>query len=444
MSPPTPDTLPAPSPPPLPVGEGYRRARLAKLRAVAVTSFRRRPWALLPVISINITLLALSGYPLTNVIVVAIASAFGVGVQFWASVALRTDERVEEITFAASMVITAVQAVVIGCTGGLASPFIPILVVLAANNVVAFGRSRKSVATVIVIAVIVIVIAMLPDELSSFEVPYPFNVAIAALILLTSIFVSGANIMQLTDVSDHAGITMERLSQDLVAQARARASSLERLSSDLAHELKNPLASVKSLTDLVARATSDERSRRHLSVIASEITRLEEIIRDYLTFSKPLEVIEPAPVELGGLLEDVVGVLEARAAGSQVALVRDPGAATVIADRRRIKEALINLVSNAIEATPPGGEVRVRAEPLANGAALRIRDSGKGLTPEELARIGTPFFTTRQGGTGLGVVLSRTVARQHGGDLSYVSEPGRGTEATLTLPDHPPEQSANA
>lgn len=107
---------------------------------------------------------------------------------------------------------------------------------------------------------------------------------------------------------------------------------------------------------------------------------------------------------------------------------------TVEADPRRLTEALLNLVANAIEATPPGGEVVVEVRPAGDQAEIVVRDTGRGMPADTLKRIGTPFFTTRDDGTGLGVVLARSVIAQHGGSLRYESEPGRGTRVKVTLP----------
>jgi signal transduction histidine kinase len=110
------------------------------------------------------------------------------------------------------------------------------------------------------------------------------------------------------------------------------------------------------------------------------------------------------------------------------------GPTPVQGDPRRLKEALINLVANAIEATPNGGSVRVRVRGVGGDVALEVKDSGRGIAPEDLERLGTSFFTTRPNGTGLGVVLAQGVITQHGGSLAYASTVGHGTTATIMLP----------
>ena len=144
----------------------------------------------------------------------------------------------------------------------------------------------------------------------------------------------------------------------------------------------------------------------------------------------------PVPVDLGPLVSDALLVLSARAEEARVRLCAR-GDATIGADPRRLKEALLNLVANAIEATAPGGEVVVEVGHAGDEAVIVIRDSGRGMPPETLRRLGTPFFTTREEGSGLGVMLARSVVAQHGGTLRYESEPGNGTRVRVALPRGP-------
>jgi two-component system sensor histidine kinase HydH len=163
---------------------------------------------------------------------------------------------------------------------------------------------------------------------------------------------------------------------------------------------------------------------------------LEGILTEYLSFSRPLVELRSEPVALGPLVRDVAAVLEARAETGGITLSAR-GEAAVVGDPRRLKEALLNLVSNAIEATPRAGSVGIVVEAQGAGAEVRIEDTGRGLAAAELERVGTPFYTTRAEGTGLGVVLARTVIVQHGGEMNYQSIVGRGTTVRVTLPARP-------
>ncbi|MCA9517756.1 MAG: ATP-binding protein, partial [Myxococcales bacterium] len=155
-------------------------------------------------------------------------------------------------------------------------------------------------------------------------------------------------------------------------------------------------------------------------------------------------------------LDDVREVLSARAETSGVALVATFEPLPLHGDARRLKEALINLTGNAIEATPPGGAVTLSCRRPTSalactgpgdgtaGAVITVTDTGRGMDADALERVGTPFFTTRDGGTGLGVHLARGVVAQHGGTLSFDSAPGAGTTVTIVLPPMPPSVLALA
>ncbi|HYG69163.1 MAG TPA: HAMP domain-containing sensor histidine kinase, partial [Anaeromyxobacteraceae bacterium] len=199
---------------------------------------------------------------------------------------------------------------------------------------------------------------------------------------------------------------------------------------------------IKALVQLSARAERDPDIRERLEVVQSEVERMESILQGYLSFSRPLDALHPEGVELGPLADEVTAVLEARADDARVKL-RRAGDARIVADPRRLKEALLNLLANAIEATPPGGTVAVEISQRDGRADIAVRDTGRGMSPEVIARLGTPFFTTREKGTGLGVLLARSVFEQHGGTLEYASTPGRGTVATGTLPLHPDPAKAS-
>ncbi len=213
----------------------------------------------------------------------------------------------------------------------------------------------------------------------------------------------------------------------------AGASPLGLSGADVAHELKNPLTAVKALVQLGLRNPAEAASHARLALVEREVARMEALVRSYLASARALEAVRSTRVALGPLVADTLRVVSARGAQARVRLVAR-GDATVEADPRRVGEALLNLVVNAIEATPPGGEVTVEVRQLDHGAELAVRDTGRGMAPDVLRCLGTPFFTTREDGTGLGVVLAHLVIARHGGSLRYESEPGKGTTVRATLP----------
>ncbi len=216
-------------------------------------------------------------------------------------------------------------------------------------------------------------------------------------------------------------------------EAPPPAEGLDELGVEVAHELKNPLAGVKALVQLGLRNPAEAAAHARLVVIEHEVARMQEILRRYLSSARRREEARLPRVALGAIVADALLALSAVAGEARVRLSAR-GDASVDGDPRRLKEALLNLVANAIEATPPGGEVVVEVRRTGDAAEIAVRDTGRGMSSQTLARLGTPFFTTREDGTGLGVVLARSVIADHGGSLRYESEPGRGTTVRALLP----------
>jgi signal transduction histidine kinase len=201
----------------------------------------------------------------------------------------------------------------------------------------------------------------------------------------------------------------------------------------VAHELKNPLSALKALVQLGLRNPAEVASHARLALLEREVVRMQEILQAWLSPPPSEGELAPARVRLGPLVAEALLALSARADAARVRLSsRGDGFADCVP--RRLGEALRNLVANGIEATPPGGEVAVEVRAGADRIEILVRDTGRGMRPETLQRLGTPFFTTRQEGTGLGVALARRAIELHGGSLRYESEPGKGTTARATLP----------
>lgn len=361
----------------------------------------------------------------------------------------RQHERCIEASFI-GMNVTA-QVFVVGCaalTGGLHSPFVPSLPLPSIVSLLFFGPIAASRWIALCNALLVVAMVALPDAYVGPKLP-DFHYMTAILLGLGwSLFMLHLLAGKLANAAARAGDSYACLREERVAEAEAQLRRLQSVGAKVAHELKNPLASIKGLCQLVARAPESDRTQERLAVVCSEISRMETILNEYLSFSRPLEDLKAESLDLTALARDVLDVLAGRADQAGVALSLDGVATPVQGDPRRLKEALINLVANAIEATPSGGSVRVKVRGGIGGVTLEVKDSGRGIAPEDLERLGTSFFTTRPNGTGLGVVLAQGVITQHGGTLAYASTVGHGTTATITLPGKPvaaaPEPAARA
>ena len=414
----------------------FQAVRAVHRRATFSAWVQLRPLRTAPGVVVVPTLLFAAGFPLERVaaVLAVLASLF-----VYQLVEARRSRRTgveERSLFVSHLIIVTGHAVVLALTGGLHSPLWPALLSTTLGTLFAFGRSRETDVAGAYAAVLVAGLAFLPVELAGPVLPRPFFAALLVWSMLFSLFIMRLSAIQFNDGYTRIGEALDRAREDVLSAGTERARSLTCIGSKVAHELKNPLSAVKGLVQLLSRSAADERSRERLEVIAGEVSRMEVILRDYLSFSRPLDDLRPEPVEIGAVADDVLAVLEARAEAAGVSLVRTGGPVVATGDARRLKEALLNLVANALEATPPQGSVEVGVSGEGGDALILVRDTGKGIAPEDLARLGTPFFTKREGGTGLGVVLARAAIRQHGGDLRFESEVGRGTVATVRLPLH--------
>lgn len=338
------------------------------------------------------------------------------------------------LVFAALAIVTAVAV-----TGGLSSPM---MVLLPAQIVMAwtvYGPTRHAIAVVVTIIAALPVLMFLPRSWTGSHLDRPAFEGLVAWFSFIAVMVMSKQIFLLFGGLRTTSASLERVRGGVLDDAARRRRGLETVGAKLAHELKNPLAAIKSLLQLErSRGHGDDTSARRFGVLMDEVSRMEELIRDYLSYSRPLDELEPAEVELTAVLDEIVTVLEGRAETAGVRLTRRGRGGRVHVDPRRLKEALLNLTANAIEATPRGGAVELRHDVVEQVARLVISDTGPGMTAEVVARIGTPFFTTRADGTGLGVVLARNVIVQHGGTLDFSPRPGGGTNATIVLPPHRP------
>ncbi len=332
-------------------------------------------------------------------------------------------------------------------TGGVHSPFVPGTVLPAIVSLLFFGPQAVSRWMALGNALLIVAMVALPSDITGPALPGA-EYAVAILIgLCWHLLMLHMMVGKLSKIASRTGESMVSLREERFSDACARLHRLQSVGAKVAHELKNPLASIKGLCQLVSRAPEGERTQERLAVVASEITRMETILSEYLSFSRPLEDLSPEAIDLAALAREVVDVMSGRAEQAGVQLVVDGEAMPGHGDPRRLKEALINLVANAIEATPNGGTVTLTLRRGISAVTVEVADTGRGIATDDLERLGTPFFTTRSTGTGLGVTLALGVIAQHGGELKYTSTVGRGTSATITLPlksETSPEPSTRA
>lgn len=236
----------------------------------------------------------------------------------------------------------------------------------------------------------------------------------------------------------------ERLELQRTQLQEERLAVVGKLAAGLAHEINNPLGAIALYAQHAIRGVDPSSPlAEHLQVVLRNTHQCTRIVRDLLGYarSRPARRIPLDARRLVREIEDVARTLEPQAERSGVRMVVDEARpeGTVVADPDQLRQVLLNLALNAIEAMPAGGEVRVRVGRTPEGMAIEVSDDGPGMAPAELERIFSAFYTTKAEGTGLGLAVARDIVQAHRGDLSVRSEPGRGTTFQVCLPDMAPD-----
>lgn len=215
-----------------------------------------------------------------------------------------------------------------------------------------------------------------------------------------------------------------------------RMAAVGQLAAGLAHEINNPLSVVSGFADFVLEKTSrDDPRRQALEDIGRETTRCQRLVSQLLDFAKPKEPVRE-PADLNQLAADTAALLRAQAKAQNIVveLRLEETLPPVTLDRDQIKQTLLNLCLNACQAMVQGGVLTVATARRGERVEVTVSDTGIGIQPEDLGRVFTPFFTTKDHGTGLGLATSYALVERHGGTLRAQSRPGEGSLFILSLP----------
>lgn len=237
---------------------------------------------------------------------------------------------------------------------------------------------------------------------------------------------------EIGSVITFSDITEQKQTEDLIRTSE-RLSVAGQLAAGIAHEIRNPLTAIKGFLKLLE--TDLEDKRYYVDIMLSEMQRMELILSELLVLAKPQEAA-PEVGDLEELLEHVTTLLSTQGNLHNILIRVDygEGIPPVACDKNQLKQVFINFIKNAMEAMPKGGEIRIVVRRWQQKVILRFIDQGCGIPEDQLKKIGQPFFTTKEKGTGLGFMISKKIIEEHGGSLSIASKLNEGTTIEVSLP----------
>lgn len=232
-------------------------------------------------------------------------------------------------------------------------------------------------------------------------------------------------------------VTKYNKAQELLRKAE-KLNVVGELAAGIAHEIRNPLTSLKGFVQLLRPSLTEKKA--YTDVMISELERIEQIVTELLLLAKP-QTVQFEKKNLPQLLEHVRTLLNTKAIMSNIEILLDYQCETkqIYCEENQLKQVLINLLKNAIEAMPSGGEIMMEAENIdEDSVCIRVVDQGCGIPEHSLPKLGEPFYTTKQQGTGLGLMISGKIIREHGGTMEFLSRENEGTTVEIKLPISPP------
>ncbi|HHZ5403791.1 sporulation sensor histidine kinase KinB [Bacillus cereus] len=217
-------------------------------------------------------------------------------------------------------------------------------------------------------------------------------------------------------------------------QKSEKLNIVSELAASVAHEVRNPLTVVRGFIQLL-ESTEDVKNKDYMRLVLAELDRAEQIISDYLNLARP-QIEKKEHICLSAQLIEMTTLMSSFAAMQGVYLqVEISESLYTIGDKTKLKQAIMNVVKNGIEAIQGNkGYLKVTAMQKDEMIVIRVKDSGVGMTKEQLARLGQPYYSLKEKGTGLGLMVTFSILQAHNGTLEYKSESGKGTEAIIILP----------
>jgi signal transduction histidine kinase len=427
--------------------EARQRARFEAVRRQIFeeTAIATARWRLVWVVPFNLIALAvliLRGEPTGRALVQSAAVLVSIGLFVQRA---RSPVRVCATTPNGMFLGTVLHLIAVGNTGGLASPLLvaglPIIVSAAFSPI---GRRSRTLIFAVYFAGVAFMALASRTAIGELAAPLtPTGPLPAPEFVVLSLFAVVFYVVAVYQFGARFSDLYERISLELAARREEvctdtedRTRALEGIAARLAHEVKNPLAAIKGLSSLMARQAVDPKTAERMSIVAAEADRLQSIVDGFLSFSRGLDELQLGATKPYEIARELTVLLETRADELGVKLEVEGNQEFVLnADGRKLRQALLNLVLNALQASPRDEKVTITVSKGCGwGACITVTDHGQGMSAEVLERIKKPYFTTRKGGSGLGIAVARGLIEQHGGSLEFESALGRGTVARIELP----------
>ncbi|MEO8427183.1 MAG: ATP-binding protein [Verrucomicrobiota bacterium] len=297
---------------------------------------------------------------------------------------------------------------------------------------------------------------LVAEVMEHYSYPYPATPYWNALMLLILFVI----VVWLLTAFHDAHLSLEETVAQRTAALRAEIAERKRLeiakiqgerlavvgtmAAEVAHEVRNPLGSIALNLDLIqteiaklaeTSVHAPEEGRLLVNEMRGEVHRIQRVLEDYLQFAR-LPKPKRRPVDLNEWLDQRLVFMQSEfaQAGVKLSTSFDPALKTLNADAEQLWQAALNLIRNSLEAMPSGGELILTTRQEGGEAHLRVSDTGKGMTAEQLRQVFFPFFTTKPDGTGLGLALVQQIVTEHGGHVECESVLGKGSTFTLCLP----------
>ncbi|MFE5322800.1 ATP-binding protein [Paenibacillus sp. NPDC056579] len=227
----------------------------------------------------------------------------------------------------------------------------------------------------------------------------------------------------------------QKLAQELKQNEAEKLKLIGTIAASTAHEIRNPLTGIKGFISLLSAKYKDSKDQYYFSLIQNEVDRINTIVSELLIVGKPTVIIEETN-DLNEILKEIIPLIESEAHmyNVQLSFQMTEESVWVKVSKDHFKQIVLNLVKNALEAMDSGGQLHLASEAVEGTALLLVRDTGKGMPPEVLDKILTPFFTMKKSGTGLGLAVCKRILDSYGGSMRIESEVGAGTQITIEVP----------